>query len=238
MSSNEVRVKVIESKIKKGVTTNIISMTKDFTKFNNIIGLPKHPQTFKEQNLTKIQMKVFDAVMKPKRQNKLHLNKARQNGWTELILRGLAFNMFDKYAGGKIVIMAGTREKTTKDIFTRFKALFKHIPEYVMEDGPLYLKLYNGAAAYGFPANPEAVTGWTKIKAFFLDESTKWNLIDDYPVVNSVMPIVRTNKADLFMISTPKGPRGFFYDFDIAENDFHKFVIDIWEGGKELYSRD
>ena len=238
MSSNEVRVKVIESKIKKGITTNIISMTKDFTKFNNIIGLPKHPQTFREHCLTNIQMKLFNEGIHPTKQNKLHLNKARQNGWTELILRALAFHSFHKYAGGKIIIIAGTREKTTKDIFYRFMSLFNNIQEYVAEKGALYMKLINGTEIYGMPANPEAVTGWTKIKAIFMDEAAKWNLVDDYPVINAIMPIVRTNKADLFMISTPKGPRGFFYDFDIADNDFHKFVIDIWEGGKELYSRD
>ena len=116
MSSNEVRVKVIESKIKKGITTNIISMTKDFTKFNNIIGLPKHPQTFREHCLTNIQMKLLNEAIHPTKQNKLHLTKARQNAWTELILKALAFHSFHKYAGGKIILIDGDRATTPNDI--------------------------------------------------------------------------------------------------------------------------
>ena len=211
-------------------------ITKDFQKFNELIGLPRHPQTFKAQQLTKIQTKVFNDNIHPKNQVKLHLNKARQCGWTELILRVLAFHAFHKYAGGKIIIIAGTREKTTKEIFYRFEQLFKNIPEYIAEKGSLYIKLFNGTQIRGMPANPEAVAGWTKIKAFFLDEATKWNLIDDYPVINTIMPIVKTNKSDLFMISTPKGPRGFFYNIGKDENDFTKLIIDIHEGGEELYT--
>ncbi len=211
-------------------------ITNDFLEFNDLIGLPKHPQTFKEHTLTSIQVKLFKENVPYKGQVKLHLNKARQCGWTELILRILAFHCFHKYAGGKIIIIPGTREKTTKEIYGRFEALFKNIPEYVLERGALYMKLYNGTEVYGMPANPEAITGWTKLKAIFMDEAAKWNLVDDLPVINAILPIVRTNRSDLFMISTPKGPRGFFYQIDVDDNDFTKLVIDIHEGGEELYT--
>ena len=65
-------------------------ITSDFLEFNNIIGLPKHPQTFKEHALTNIQVKLFKESVHHTNQTKLHLNKARQCGWTETILRVLA----------------------------------------------------------------------------------------------------------------------------------------------------
>jgi len=212
-------------------------MVDDFITFNHMIGLPKHPQTLLPCPMTKIQLHLVETGIPFKGQVRLHLNKARQCGWTETILRVLAFHSFHKYAGKKIIIIPGTREKTTKDIFYRFEQLFRNIPEYVVESQSLFMRLTNGTEIYGMPANPEAVTGWTKIGAIFMDEAAKWNLVDDYPVINAIMPIVRTNKSDLFMISTPKGPRGFFYDFDIADNTFKKFVIDIWEGGAEMYTK-
>ena len=220
--------------------TKLKPMTKDFLKFNDLIGLPKHPQTFKPGKITKIQNKVYEEHINIKEQVKLHLNKARQDGWTELILRALALGSFHKYANGKIIIIPGTREKTTKDIFNRYLGLYKNIPEYIAEIGSLYMKLkppYN-TEIFGMPANPEAITGWTKIKAIFMDEAAKWNLVDDLPVINAILPIVRTNKSDLFMISTPKGPRGFFYQIEIDDNDFTKLVIDLHEGGKELYTEE
>ena len=69
-----------------------------------------------------------------------------------------------------------------------------------------------------------------------MDEAAKWNLQDDQPVMNAIMPIVDINKSDLFMISTPKGPRGFFYNIDMDDNDFLKFKSDIWEAVDQIYT--
>ncbi len=219
-----------------GSNDDLKPITKDFQKFNKLIGLPKHPQTFRSHQLTTIQMKVFKENIHPKNQVKLHLNKARQCGWTELMIRILAFHAFHKYAGGKIIIITGTQVQTTKEIFIRFLDLFKNIPEYIAKSESLKLTLKNGTTIHGRPAEPEAVTGWTKIKAILMDESAKWKLVDDQPVINAILPIVKTNKSDLFMISTPKGPRGFFYKIEMADNDFTKLIIDIHEGGEELYT--
>ena len=221
---------------KLGTDDTLKPITKDFQKFNELIGLPRHPQTFKAHQLTKIQTKVFNDNVHPKNQVKLHLNKARQCGWTELMIRILAFHAFHKYAGGKIIIITGTQVQTTKEIFARFLGLFKNIREYIAETGSLYLRLKNGTEIHGRPAEPEAITGWTKIRAILMDESAKWKLVDDLPVINAILPIVRTNTSDLFMISTPKGPRGFFYDIGKTDNDFIKLTIDIHEGGEELYT--
>ena len=208
----------------------------DFIEFNKFIGLPKHPATLKEQPLTAVQRGFFKEYVHPTRQCKIHLNKARQCGWTEMILRILAYHCFHKYAGGKIVIIPGTRERTTKEIFGRFKELIKNTGK-IEEEGYLYIRLSNGTEIYGEKANPEAITGWTKIKAILMDEAAKWNLVDDTPVINAILPIVRTNKSDLFMISTPKGPRGFFYNIDMnPQSDFLKVKYDIHAAGAELYS--
>jgi len=209
---------------------------KDFLKFNRLIGLPRHPQTLKPQELTKAQMKVVKNHFHDK-QIKLHLNKARQCGWTELILRYLAHECFFKYAGKKVIIIPGTRETTTKEIYGRFKELFRNISRHVAYSGALYMRLKNGTEIYGQPAAPEAITGWTKIGCVFMDEAAKWNLTEDLPVINAILPIVRTNKSDNIMISTPKGPRGFFYNIEMNEKStFDKVIIDLHEGGEELYT--
>ena len=167
------------------------------------------------------------------------MNKARQCGWTELILRYLAQQSFHKYKGKKIIIIASTKLQTTKQIYARFLGLFVNLRNEIAETGALYLRLKNGTEIYGVSANEEAITGWTKVGCIFMDEAAKWDLIDDQPVLNGMMPIVRTNNADIFMISTPKGPRGFFYGIEMnKESTFAKPIYDIHAGGMELYTNE
>jgi len=230
-------VNKLKDKLGTGRSKVVYDIPTDFIKFNELIGLPRHPQTMLQRPLTSIQKTFIKTYMHPKRQVKIHLNKARQCGWTEIILRYLAYQCFFKYAGKKIIIIPGTREKTTKEIYGRFRDLFNRISDNIVYDGSLYMKLMNGTQIYGMPAAPESITGWTKIGCIFMDEAAKWNLVEDLPVINAILPIVRTNKSDVIMISTPKGPRGFFYNIEMnKESTFVKPIYDIHAGGQELYS--
>lgn len=211
----------------------------DFQEFNNLIGNPRHPRTLQPLKLMPYQIGFFEMVHSSKRGRKYHINKARQIGFTELALRIILFECFHKYVGGKIIIVAGTREDTTKDIFLRLKQLTKNISNHILESGTISMRFKNGTEIVGLPANPEAVTGLTKIKCVFMDEAAKWNLKNDWPVMNAFMPIVRTNGSDLFLISTPKGPRGFFYEIDMSkEADFIKKQYDIYSVQGLLYSKE
>ena len=71
-----------------------------------------------------------------------------------------------------------------------------------------------------------------------MDESAKWKLVDDTPVFNSVMPIVRMNGADLFLVSTPKGPLKMFYKIHKDPQDFVMLVYDIWRAEGTIYTRE
>lgn len=232
MSTQRKRLQHLESK--KNAT--LLEIPQDFVKFNELIGLPRHPHTREPTQLMACQINFFKSINNTG-YRKFHLNKSRQAGWTECILRILAFRCFNKYAGGKIVILAGTREKTTKKIMYRFRDLFRNIPQSIKKaSDSLIVELTNGTVIEGLPASAEAITGDTKINCIFMDEAAKWNLQDDQPVMNAIMPIVDINKSDLFMISTPKGPRGFFYNIDMDDNDFLKFKSDIWEAVDQIYT--
>lgn len=209
----------------------------DFVKFNELIGLPRHAATFKTMPLMPFQTGFFELVHNSKH-NKFHVNKARQIGFTELCIRIILYESFHKYKGGKILIIAGTRSDTTRDIFNRMYELCRSIDSHIDIKGANYIRFKNGTEIKGLPANPEAATGLTKIKCILLDEAAKWDLKDDWPVMNAIMPIVRSNKSDLIMISTPKGPRGFFYEIDRGDNDFVKKMYDIYSVQGLLYSKE
>ena len=136
------------------------------------------------------------------------------------------------------MIVAGTREKTTKKIMQRFAELFHSIPDAIVQSKTdLYIKLANGTEIEGFPSNSDAIRGDTKIAAIFIDEAAHFKLIDDSVVMNAIKPIVDTNKSDLYMISTPNGMRGFFYEIDKEANDYMKLKYNIHQAIGFIYTK-
>ena len=95
LSSNEDRLDKIEKKIKKG-NDKSSPYPDDFYKFTKLIGLPKHPATLKAMDFMQHQREfVTEAINKV--EQKIHFNKSRQIGYTEMILQVLQFMCFTKY---------------------------------------------------------------------------------------------------------------------------------------------
>ena len=217
----------------------------------HIIGLPRHPATNQEMPLTPYQLdlaeKVIngrnnfgDALAQMRRALKMHIKKGRQMGFTEIVLRLILHLTFSRYAGANIGIIAATNGSLAKKDLRRLAVLFKSIPNVVEQwIKSNTLRIINGTVIEAFAASEEAMTGDTKYKCILVDESAKWRLVDDAPVFNSILPIVRTNGCDLYLVSTTKGPVKMFYkiDMDHDESDWVFFVYDIWEAEGNLYTK-
>ena len=119
----------------------------------------------------------------------------------------------------------------------RFRNLFTNIESNISEVNDKEMILTNGTVIQAFPSNSESIRGITDVGAIFMDEAAHFKLVDDSIVLDAVSPIVETNKSDLFMISTPNGPRGFFYKIDNEDNDYYKpkFPISV---AKDLYTQE
>ena len=115
----------------------------------HVVGLPQHPDTLEPMPLMPYQESFF-RIIEATKHKKFHVNKSRQMGFTELILRILQYRCFNKYAGKKIIIVCGTREKTTRKIMQRMKNLFKPIPQVIKKNtDSLVIELNNGAVIEG-----------------------------------------------------------------------------------------
>ncbi len=227
------------------------------------IGLPRHPATKQEMPLTPYQVEFFNKIdstvqFTPENQKEqkvkdeidwlrkchlFHINKGRQMGFTEIVLRIIQFYCFSRYAGSNIAIQAGTTGVLAQKDLRRFARLFKSIPSVVEQwikstkEG-VCIKLVNETTTYGYPASEEAITGDTNYKCIFQDESAKWKMVDDQPVFNSIMPIIRSNGSDLFLVSTPKKPQKTFYHIHKNPDDFIKMKYDIWRTEGNLYTTE
>lgn len=210
-----------------------------FEQFNQVIGRPTHPKTLQEMDLTDYQVELYNITAS--RQNPKRItNKGRQMGFTEIFQRINAYGGFHWYRGKKIINIAGTREKTAKEIQSRVRALFNNIENQIADNGTdLWFKLKNGTEYQALPSNPQAIRGLTKVGKVGVDEAGHFDLVDDTPVLDAITPLVQTNHADLDIYSTPNGPRGFFYEIWTGQNnDFLKLERDIWRAEGSLYTRE
>ena len=221
------------------------------------VGLPRHPATNAEMPLTPYQVDFFNTVDKItsfskknakkynvknnqewlRKHHLFHINKGRQMGFTEIVLRIMQYYCFTRYAGYKIAIQAGTTGSLAQKDLRRFARLFLNIKPVVRQwIKSRTFELVNDTVTESFSASEEAMTGDTRYKAIFQDESAKWRLVEDQPVFDSIMPIVKSAGGDLFLVSTPKGPRKMFYDIHKNPGDFYKLKYDIWETKGNLYT--
>ena len=207
----------------------------------HLSGLPRHPATLIQMPFTPYQIEFKDIADKnPKK--RFHVNKARQTGFSEIVLRVFQERSFKQYSTKAIKYVVGTREITTKKMIRRLKDLYRKIPD-VLENNEdkLHFELKDGTSFEGLPSSSEALTGDTKIAALAMDEAAKWNREDDQEILNAYLPIVNASKSDFFMFSTPKGPRGFFYNLDEGidrDNDYIKYRYDIWATEGNLYTKE
>ncbi len=224
------------------------------------VGLPVHSATKQEMPLTPYQVEFcnyiindtkFTPTNKEDEEQRIeflrqyhlyHINKGRQMGFTEIVLRLIQYFCFSRYAGSNVGIIAGNTGKLANKDLRRFARLFKTIPSVVEQwikstkEGTC-LKIVNETIIWAFPASEEAITGDTNYGCIFMDESAKWIMVDDQPVFNSIMPIVKSNGADLFLVSTPKKPQKTFYHIYKEPGDFVKLEYNIWKTEGNLYIR-
>ena len=231
--------KIIRISSKKKTTRDLLfDVPSDFIEFNNLIGLPKHPFTSHPMPMMPYQEEFLNLI--PRDRNRIfHINKSRQIGMTELVLRVIAYHSFFKYKGGRVLIIAGTRVGTAAKMMARLKQLFWNISWAVSENhNKLSLKLANGTEIEALPSNSDAIRGYTQVRAIFVDEAAHFDLTDDSVVMDAIRPIVFTNRADLFLVSTPNGRRGFFYDIASSENEFHKIQRDYTSAIGWIYTKE
>ena len=219
------------------------------------IGLPRHPATNEEEPLTPYQVDFFDKIqehvavkkgMTPAQVKELqreyhffHVNKGRQMGFTEIVLRVMVHYAFTRYAGYNVGIIAATSGRLAKKDLRRLYRLFNNIPEVratkIKSD---VFSLVNGTTFEAFKANEEAITGDTRYKCILMDEAAKWRIVDDRAVFDAIEPIIRAAGGDLFLVSTPKGPIKMFYKiFKDLKSDYIKLSYDIWNALGNLYTR-
>jgi len=94
-----------------------------FGKFNEMIGLPLHPETLQPIGIPQYQQDYFDTIQK---YHKIILNKSRKIGATETALRTILYNILTgPYANHGIMIVAGNKQTIANKFIKRMNDILK-----------------------------------------------------------------------------------------------------------------
>lgn len=224
------RLAVLELKLKSKTRELVISS--DYVKFNEMIGLPLHPKTKQPTRIFNYQSE-FDRIINT--YHRVLLNKSRKIGATEIGLRSVAKNCFDRYVGHDIMIVAGNRQRQADRLLERFDKLFwngftdlngekwNH-SDIITKKASSSLEFFNGTTIHTFPAVPEALRGSENVICVLLDEAAHFKLVDDRVIYDALEPNIANTEGDFICISTPNGRRGFFYDLWCEDNEYYKLA--------------
>lgn len=219
----------------------------DFAKFNEIIGLPRHPATLDPSPLLPHQLEIRDAVRK---YHRLIVNKSRKIGSTETHLRIIAEGCYNEYMNHNGIIIFGNRQNEANKKLEEFENLFHstwtdldgkkwRYGDLVMNKKSNKMELYSGVTIETYPAEPTALRGPANVKFVLFSEAAHINRLSDSKVYTAAHPLVANDdSADFMMESTPNGKRGFFYNLFSSQNEYWKLQYPYTVALDHLFSKD
>jgi hypothetical protein len=75
-------------------------------------------------------------------------------------------------------------------------------------DNSLSIFLPNGSSIVGLPGTEDTIRGFSAVSLVLIDEASR---VDD-SMYKALLPMLAVGNGDLWMMSTPHGRRGFFYE--------------------------
>jgi hypothetical protein len=107
--------------------------------------------------------------------------------------------------GSTILITACSKQQTREFIRkARTFALFSGLSK---KGGALIVEFKNGSRIIGVAANEDTVRSFSAVKLLIIDEASR--VKDD--VYYALLPVLAVSNGGLWLLSTPKGQRGFFH---------------------------
>ncbi len=121
--------------------------------------------------------------------------KAVHRAWTE---------------AGSLVLVASPSERQSAEFVRKAAGFLMRlgVPRRGDGDNASSLALPNGSRIVGLPGTEGTVRGFSAVSMLLIDEAAR---VQD-ATYKSLRPMLAVGKGDLWLMSTPRGQRGFFYE--------------------------
>ena len=147
------------------------------------------------------------------------LNCSRQWGKSTVAAAKAVYRAYTK--PGCLVLVASPSGRQSRVFLRKASEMVRKLGITPRTDGdnPISLQLPNRSRIVGVPGNEETVRGFSGVSMLMIDEAARVS----EGMYAALRPMLVTERGDLWLMSTPKGRRGFFYD--------------VWEHGGSAWHR-
>ena len=120
-----------------------------------------------------------------------------------------------------MVLIVSPSERQSREFLRKAKSFVRRLGLPVRGDGDnqVSLLLPNGSRMVGVPSREDTVRGFSAVSLILIDEAAR---VPD-EMYRSVRPMLAVGDGALWLLSTPYGKRGFFWE--------------AWDQGKEAWTR-
>jgi hypothetical protein len=147
------------------------------------------------------------------------LNCSRQWGKSTVAAAKAVYRAYSR--AGCLVLVASPSARQSRLFLRKAADMLRRLKITPRTDGdnPISLLFPNGSRIVGVPGKEETVRGFSGVSLMLIDEASR--VTDE--MYTALRPMLATQRGDLWLMSTPRGRSGFFYD--------------IWEHGGEAWHR-
>ena len=125
---------------------------------------------------------------------------------------------------GALVLVASPGERQSAEFLNKTEVLVRRLGIRPRGDGKnsCSLLLPNGSRIVGLPGTEGTVRGFSSVSLLLIDEAAR---VSD-PLYRALRPMLAVADGDLWMMSTPNGKRGFFYEtWASPDADWHRLSV-------------
>ena len=124
---------------------------------------------------------------------------------------------------GCLVLVASPGERQSREFLRKAAGMLHTLGIPVRGDGDnaISLLLPNGSRIVGLPGTEGTVRGFSAVSMMLIDEASR---VED-AMYKALRPMLAVSDGDLWLMSTPYGKRGFFYDVWAYATDWEKHSV-------------
>lgn len=129
---------------------------------------------------------------------------------------------------GSVVLVASPSARQSAELVEKVTDLFATMGITAHGDGhnEISIELPNGSRIIGLPENAGKVRGFSAVSLLLIDEAAQ---VED-SMYKALRPMLAVSDGDLWLLSTPYGKRGFFYEcWEHGGTDWARFCVKATE---------
>jgi len=154
------------------------------------------------------------------------LNCSRQWGKSTVAAAMAVERAFTR--AGSLVLVSSPSERQSAEFLRKAAEMVTRLKIRARGDGDNAISLLfpNGSRIVGLPGNEATVRGFSKPSLILIDEASR---VEDQ-LYKSLRPMLAVGNGDLWLMSTPFGKRGFFYEsWEHGSEDWFRVAVPATE---------